>query len=184
MNKLIERLKAQDANEARLLRRARPLWIMAAAIFSLIFLAVLCFPPAGIQPIRVWLTGVLAAVYVLDALLLAWRVHSLGRIDYTESVRSFLEKAEARFQFMLPQDRWLAAVGLPILGTVGGFYVGETLFPRYISPGREPLFILFYCLGYALVCIAGFGFTYKNWKTSKAPLLSEIRKLKQELAAD
>ena len=53
-----------------------------------------------------------------------------------------------------------------------------------MDPEHQALGIAFYCLGYLLVCAAGFTFTYRNWRRDKAPLLAEIQKMKAELMAD
>lgn len=183
-NGLMEKLKAQEAKEALQLRKARPLWLVAAACFLLAFLGTLCFPPAGLRPSRLLFGGVLAAVYVVNAALLGRRLRQLARIDYAESLRSFLDKAAQRHRFMGPQECWLVGLGLILLGVVGGVYVEDNLVRRYMGPEHQSLGIGLYCLGYVLVCAAGFTFTYRNWKRDKAPLLAEVRKMKAELMAD
>ena len=122
LNGLIDKLKAQEAKEARQLRKARPLWLVAAAAFLLMFVVMLCLPSATVRPARLLLGGVLAAVYLLNAALMGRKLLQLARIDYTESLRSFLDKAEARHRFMGPQARWLAGSGLVVLGVVSGVY--------------------------------------------------------------
>ena len=183
-NGLIEKLKAQEAKEALQLRKARPLWLVAAACFLLVFVGMLCLPPAGVRPSRLLFGGVLAAVYVMNATLLGRRLRQLARIDYAESLRSFLDKAEQRHRFMGPQECWLAGSGLILLGVVGGVYVEDNLVRRYMDPEHQSLGIALYCVGYLLVCAAGFTFTYRNWRRDKAPLLAEIQKMKAELMAD
>ncbi len=183
-NGLIEKLKALEAKEARQLRKARPLWLLAAACFLLVFLRMLCLPPAGLQPSRLLLGGVLAAVYVVNAILLGRRLRQLARIDYAASLRTFLDEAEQRHRFMGPQEWWLAGSGLILLGVVSGVYLNDVLVPRYLHPEHQALGIALYCLGYLLVCAAGFTFTYLNWRRDKAPLLAEIQKMKAELMAD
>ena len=184
LNGLIGKLKALEAREAQQLRKARPLWLIAAAVFLLVFVALLGFPAATVRPARLWFGGVLAAVYLLNAVLLGRRLWQLARIDYAESLRSFLDKAEARHRFMGPQERWLAGSGLLVLGVVSGVYFHDALLRRYLDPEHGALGIALYCLGYLAVCAAGFTFTYRNWKRDKAPLLAEIQQLKQELTAN
>lgn len=184
LNGLIERLKAQEAKEAQQLRKARPLWLIAAAAFLLVFVVLLCLPSATVRPARLLLGGVLAAVYLLNATLLGRRLLQLTRIDYTESLRAFLDKAEARHRFMGPQECWLAGSGLLVLGVSGGLYFDDALLRRYVDPEHQALGIALYCLWYLLVCAAGFTFSYRNWKRDKAPLLEEIQRIKAELTAD
>ncbi|HSA03598.1 MAG TPA: hypothetical protein P5055_22960, partial [Candidatus Paceibacterota bacterium] len=174
-------LKSQEAEEAHCLRKARPLWMIAAAAFLLWFVLSLCLPSATIRPARLWFGGVLAAVYLVNAILIGRKLWQLTRIDYTESLRSFLDKAELRHRFMGPQAGWLAGLGLMVLGGVSGVYFHDAFLRRYVDPEHQALGIALYCLGYLLVCAAGFTFTYRNWKRDKAPLLAEIRKMKLEL---
>jgi len=49
LNGLIEKLKAQEAKEALQLRKARPLWLVAAASFLLVFVVMLCLPSGAGQ---------------------------------------------------------------------------------------------------------------------------------------
>ena len=183
-NGLIEKLKAQEAQEALQLRKARPLWLVAAASFLLMFLGMLWLPPAGLRPSRLLLGGVLAAVYVMNAILLGRRLRQLAQIDYTGSLRSFLDKAEQRYRFMGPQEYWLAGSGLILLGVVGGVYFEDNFVRRCMDPEHQAFGIAIYSLGYLLVCAAGFTFSYRNWRRDKAPLLAEIQKTKAELMAD
>ncbi len=184
LNGLIERLKVQEAKEAQQLRKARPLWLVAAAAFLLLFVAMLCLSSATVRPARLWFGGVLAAVYLVNAALLGRKLQQLARIDYAESLRSFLDKAEQRVRFMTPHAGWLAGSGLVVLGVVSGVYFDDALLRRHVQPDHQALGIALYCLGYLLVCAAGFTFTYRNWRRDKAPLLADIQKLKAELAAD
>ena len=181
---LVEVLKADEAKEALKLKKARPLWLIAATCFFLAFLGMLCLPPAGLRPSRLVFGGVLAAVYVVNAVLLGRRLRQLGQIDYSASLRAFLDKAEQRYRFMGPQEYWFAGLGLVLLGVVSGIYVEDALLRRYMDPEHEVLGIGLFCLGYLLVCVAGFFFTYRNWKRDRAPLLAEIQKMQAELMAD
>ncbi len=184
LNGLIGKLKALEAKEAQQLRKARPLWLIAAGTFLLMFVVLLGLPSATVRPARLWFGGVLAAVYLLNAVLVGRKLWQLARIDYGESLRSFLDKAEARHQFMGPQQGWLAGSGLLVLGIASGVYFHDALLRRYVGPEHEALGIALYCLGYLAVCVAGFTFTYLDWKRDKAPLLAEIRQMKQELTAN
>jgi len=181
---LIEKLKAQETKEAHQLKKARPLWLIAATAFLLIFAITLCLPSSTIRPARLLLGGVLAAVYLLNATLLGRKLRLLGQVDYAESLRSFLDKAELRHRFMGPKEWWFAGSGLTVLGFASGVYFHDALLRRYVAPDHQVFGIALYCLGYLLVCAAGFTFTYLNWKRDKAPLLAGIRKLRAELAAD
>ena len=147
-------------------------------------LGMLCVPPAGLRPARLLFAGVLAAVYVVNATLLGRRLRQLARIDYAASLRSFLDKAEQRHRFMGPQEYWWSGLGLILLGVVSGVYLEDYLIRRYMAPEHQVLGIGLYCLGYLLLCAAGFTFTYRNWRRDKAPLLAEIQKMKAELMAD
>jgi len=163
VNSLIERVRAQEAKEARHLRKARPLWLIATAMFLFVFAGLLLQPSATVRPARLVFCGVLAAVYVVNAALLARRLRALSRIDYADSPRSFLQSAEPRHRFMGPRELWLAGSGLVILGVVTEVYVEDMLLQRYVAPEHQALGIAVYCLGYLLVCAAGFMFSYLNW---------------------
>jgi hypothetical protein len=157
---------------------------VATALFLLVFVVMLCLPSTTVRPARLWFGGVLAAVYVLNAALMGRRLLQLARIDYTESLRSFLDKAEARHQFMGPQACWLAGSGLMVLGVVGGDYFDDAFLRRHVAPEHRALGMALFGLGYLLVCAAGFTFTYRNWRRDKAALLADIQQLKAELTAD
>lgn len=184
LNGLMEKLKAQEAKEAGQLRKARPLWLVAATCFLLMFLGMLLLPPAGLQPSRLLFGGVLAAVYVFNAVLLDRRLRQLARVDYTASLRSFLDEAETRCRFMSPWECCWAGLGLMVLGLAGGVYLDDALIRRYLAPEHQTLGIALYGLGYLLLCAAGFTFTYLNWRRDKAPLRAELRKMRSELTAD
>lgn len=181
---LVERLRAQEAAEAQRLKKARPLWLIAASCFLLVFVGMLCFPPDGLRPSRLLLGGVLAAVYVLNAALLNWRLRQLAQIDYTASLRAFLDQAEQRHRFMGFWEYALAGSGLVVLGVASGIYVDDSLIHRFLSPEHRTTGIVVFCLSFLLLCAAGFGFTYGNWKRDKAPLLADIQKMKMELLAN
>lgn len=178
---LMDRLKAQDVKEAQQLKKARPLWLIAAIGFLLMFVGMLCLPPAGLRPSRLLFGGVLAAVYVMNAALLGWRLRQLARLDYAASLRAFLDKAEQRHRFMGLWEYVLAGMGLVVLGVASGMYIDDSLIHRYLGPEYRTLGIVIFCLSFLLLCAAGFGFTYRNWKRDKAPLLAEIQKMKMEL---
>ena len=181
---LVEALKAEEEKEALQLKKARPLWLIAATGFFLAFLGMLCLPPAGLRPSRLAFGGVLAAVYVVNAVLLNRRLRQLTRVDYAASLRTFLDEAEERHRFMGPQGYWFAGVGLVLLGVVSGVYVEDAVVRRYMAPEHQVFGIGLFCLGFLLVCAAGFFFTYQNWRRDRAPLLAEIRKMKAALVAD
>jgi FtsH-binding integral membrane protein len=183
MSDLVEQVKAQDQKEAHQLRKARPLWLLAAVCFALVFLVLVLFPPAGTRMSKLWLFGVLTAVYLLNAVLMARKVRFLSQIDYTESVRTFLQKTERRLQFMLPEDYCLAGIGLLTLGVVSGLYISDVLIHRYFSPEWEAHVMVLYAAGYLALCVTGFLLTYRNWKNTKAPLLREIRRLQDDLSS-
>jgi len=184
LNGLIDNLKALEAKEAEQLKTARPLWLIAAAAFLLLFVLSLCLPSDTVSPARQWFGGVLAAVYVLIAVLLGRKLRQLARIDYTESLRSFLDKAEIRHRFMGPGATWLAGSGLLALGVAGGVYFTDAILRRHVDPEHLVLGMVLYGLGYLLVCTAGIAFTYRNWSRDKSALLAEVRKLKREMTAD
>ena len=178
---LIDRLKAQESAEAQRLKKARPLWLIAAACFLLMFVGMLCSPPAGLGPSRLLFGGVLAAVYLLIVALVGNRLKYLTRIDYAAPLRVFLDEAQQRHRFMGFREFCLTSVALIVLGVASGLYVDDSLIRRFIPPEYHAFGIVFFCLGFLLLCAAGFGFTYRNWKRDKAPLLADIQKMKMEL---
>jgi hypothetical protein len=184
INHLIERLKAQEAQEARQLTKARPLWISAAVLFLAMFVCMLCLPSTVVRPSRLLLFGVLAVVYLVNAVLLGRKLRQLAQIDYAASLRSFLDEAETRCQFMRPQERWMCVLGLIVLGVVSGVFFDDAVLRRYVAPDHRLVGIALYSVGYLLVCAAGLFFTYRNWQRDKAALLSEIQDITRELTAD
>ncbi len=181
---VLDRLKAQEAAEAQRLKKARPLWLMAATCFLMLFVGMLCFPPAGLRPSRLLFGGVLAAVYLLNAVLMGRRLRHLARIDYAASLRVFLDEAVQRHRFMGLKEFCLMSVALIVLGVASGMYVDDSLIRRFVTPEYRALGMAVFCLLFLLVCVAGLGVTYRNWKRDKAPLLNEIQKMKMELTAN
>jgi hypothetical protein len=158
--------------------------MLAAVLFLAMFVVMACLPPTVIRPARLLLGGALAIVYLVNAVLLGRKLRQLARIDYAASLRSFLEEAEKRYEFMAPPQRWLSVAGLVVLGAISGVFVDDALLRRYVHPDYQVIGIALYSVGYLLVCAAGFVFTYGNWKRDKAALLTEIREIKRDLTAD
>ena len=106
-NGLIEKLKALEAKEAQQFRKARPLWLLAATCFLLAFLGMLCLPPAGLRPSRLLLGGVLAAVYVMNAILLGRRLrNSLGLTTRRRSAHSWTRLNNATVSWVPRNGGW------------------------------------------------------------------------------
>lgn len=181
---LLARLKAQESAEAQRLKKARPLWLIAAACFLLMFVGMLCSPPAGLGPSRLLFGGVLAAVYLLITVLLGKRLNCLARIDYAAPLCVFLDEAQQRHRFMGLKEFCITSVALIVLGVASGLYVNDSLIRRFVAPEYHVLAIVFFFVGFLLLCVAGFGFTYRDWKRDKAPLLADIQKMKMELTVN
>ncbi|MHC1762785.1 MAG: hypothetical protein AB9869_00555 [Verrucomicrobiia bacterium] len=181
---LIDRLRTLEEQQAKALRAARPLWMVAAASYLLILAAMVVLPPNAVRPSQIAFFGGLAGVFTLNAALLSRHLRRLAAVDYTESVASFLAKAERRFEFMSRGDRWISGVGLLVLGLASGVYVADTLIPRYVPVEYRSIALGLFGMGYVGLCALGLWLTYRRWRLDRSEAWSEIRHLRAELAKD
>jgi len=176
---LIALLKESDEQEQRKLRKSMPFWIIAAVIFVIGFVAVIV-PGGGSMIPTILLRGMLMIIYVLIAVGIGMKLRGLAKIDYSEPVRSFLEKAANRYAFMKKEITIFSFCATMLLAYGTSFYIRDVLL-RYFGisdflPGLVGSLFFF-----ALVYAFGFWATRKNWKKEKQDIWLRVRKISEEL---
>lgn len=184
LNDLVARLRAADDRTRGGMRKAIPLYAIAAACFLLLFVVGAWFPPRPWAASRVLFSGVLSGIYLLLTIGLFWQLRRLKEIDYAVPTRQFLAAAEHRYRFMRSKDYLVSAVGCLLLGIVAGFFLVERLIPHYLGPQHRELMIAVYAVSYLGLCAMGFLFTYRNWRRDKRALWLESRRMLAELDSD
>lgn len=181
---LIGRLEAHDAEEHARLKRSRLLFAAAVGLMGLAFVGTWLAPDGSLHLHRALHQGALFAAFVYITIGLSGKMWHLSRIDYTQSARSFLDEAEQRYIFMRRRDYVVMFCGLLLLGVASAPYVLGVFVSRYTNRGHYPVAVVLYCLFYLLVCAVGLYFTRRNWKRDKAPLLEDLRRMKDTLATE
>ncbi|MCU0916445.1 MAG: hypothetical protein MUC88_18050 [Planctomycetes bacterium] len=180
-NDLIARLKAHEAEERAKLKQSRTLFLVAIGFTSFALVGLSLSWSGPLPAYRVLHQGALLAAFVYIALGLQKKLWNLARVDYTQPARSFLAAAERRYVFMTPRDYVVMAVGLLLLGVASAPYVVGLFLSRYVSREHYTTVLALYCLFYLLVAAMGFYFTHQNWRRDRAPLLADIRRLRNAL---
>jgi hypothetical protein len=180
---LVARLKDTEKKEYERTKKALTLWIIAIALllFSLAG-ALLATETQQLLPTLI-LRVMTVLLFATVAILAYVKIRKLSKVDYTEPVRTFLDKAESRFSFA----RWnyFALVYLLIIVISYGahFYISYVLF-RYFDIQNSWLGFAITLVFFTLVFFVGIAATKSGWNRERAPLLEEIRKMRAELGAE
>ncbi len=179
---LIEVLKAEDAKQAALLKRARPFWLIAAALWIFSAVGLLLTHQASSQQIDPGfpLRASLAFLFSGLAVVLFFQVKRLSTIDYTEPVALFLLKAAQRYQFMSAPALLLAVLISAVLALVASVYIVD-VFRRYFGLHEDFVGLAASFAFVAVVFLFGYFVSKKSWKRTKAPLLAQITKMQADL---
>ncbi len=179
---LIEVLKVEDARQAALLKRARPFWWIAAALWIFSTVGMLLTQQASSQQIDPGfpLRASLAFLFSGLAAVIFIQVKRLSTIDYTEPVTLFLRKAAKRYQFMSTPALLLAVLISAVLALVASVYIID-VFRRYFEIREASIGFAASFAFVALVLLFGYFVSKKSWKKTKAPLLEQIMKMQADL---
>lgn len=184
LDHLSERLRVADQRERRGLRKAAPLFAIAAGLLLLVLVVTIwlppTLPPAGDVAFRV----VLFSLFLLLAVEARRWSRRLAEIDYSAPTRQFLEATEWRYRFLRPRDYPLIVVGCLVVGAVTGIHIVSVLMDRYFGPEHLTVLTVGFGVFFVVICAMGLTFTYGNWKRDKRPLWLEIRQLLAELDAN
>jgi hypothetical protein len=96
-------------------------------------------------------------------------------------VKTFLAETEKRYRFMRPVDLSYSIPLLLVLAVTGALALLDVLVPRYVSASHRGALLVGYGVFFAAVCLAGYCFTYKNWKRDNGEILAQIARMRQEL---
>ena len=180
LDNLIAQLKEADEKERKLLRRALPFWIVAAVIFAVTF--VLAFIPGELvlHPSTLIMRGMLMVLYVCIAAAIGAKVMGIPKIDYTEPVRPFLEKAAKRYAFMT--TGWsVFAFSVTMLLAYGASFYLQDVFRRHFGISDPFPVIVGTLLFLAGVFAFGFWATRKNWEKDKKDIWLKVKRMMDEL---
>ncbi len=185
LSQLIEVLKVEDARQVALLKRARPFWWIAAALWVFSSVAVLLTRQASSQQIDAGfpLRASLAVLFSALAVVFYVQTKRLSRIDYAEPVSLFLRRAAKRYEFMSTPTLFLAVLISAVLALVTSVYIVD-VFRRYFDV-REPSVGLAASFAFvALVFLFGYFVSKKSWKRTRAPMLEQIMKMQADLRSE
>ncbi len=180
--RLIEVLKVEDAKQAASLKRARPFWWIAAALWTFSSVGILLTQQASSQQIDPGfpLRASLAFLFSVLAAVLFFQVKRLSTIDYTEPVTLFLQRAAKRYQFMSTPALVLAVLISAVLALVASVYIVD-VFRRYFDIREASIGLAASFVFVALVFLFGYFVSKKSWKKTKAPLLEQITRMQADL---
>jgi len=180
LDDLIVKLKSEDEKERQKLKKAVPLWILAATIFVVAFIITVILPTDAPNASKIAMRAMLAILYVSIGVFMVRRLRSLSKIDYNESVRSFIEKAEKRYVFASTEYFIFAFVITVIIAYVSHFYVQDVLY-RYFNVADSSVALGIMLVFFTVVYVFGYAITKKDWKKRKSSVLKEIRSLKSAM---
>ncbi len=182
INNFIEKLKIEDANERKKIKTSMVFYIIAAVIFGIAFLisvfTIIHADSAGMGNFR----GALSLCLWFIVFLSFKKINQLKKIVYDEPIKTFLDKAEKRYQFYGMESWIISTVGLLALYLAAMIFVVPYLQVIFSIEAKLTMLLLF-TLFYIGICIAGFYFTYKDWERGKKSFWLNIKKMKQELDA-
>lgn len=180
MNSFIQTLKFEEEKEAKKIKSTIIFFIIAAILFGISFL----FSMLGVNSTNSSGTGyfssLLSLVFLLVVILSHKKINQLKRISYNEPIKTFLEKAEKRYQFYGMESWFISIIGCLILYLGAIVYVVPYLETVFSTASSTTAFFLF-TVFYFAVCLAGFYFTYKDWEKEKKSFWLTIKKMKSEL---
>jgi hypothetical protein len=182
---LIELLKAEDAKQIRSLKKAFPLWAIAAGCWLIGTTAafISMMETSGGIDTDFYLRGLLLFLFTGLAIALYLQIKRLNRIDYAEPVIHFLRKAVERYRFMSVPFFLFSIAASFILALAASVYINDVLL-RYFDIANTAAGIVISIAFVALVYLVGFFATKRSWKESKGPVFEEIVKMQNELQQD
>ncbi len=185
LSQLIEMLKVEDAKQAALLKRARPFWWIAAALWVFSSVGILLTQQASSQPIDSGfpLRAALALLFSGLAIVLYVQMKKLSTIDYTEPVTLFLRKAAKRYEFMSIPNLLLAVLISAVLALVASVYIID-VFRRYFDIHDASVGLVSTFAFVAIVFLFGYFVSKKSWKKTKAPVLEQITEMQAGLRSE
>jgi len=185
VDSLIERLKAEDARQLASLKRARPLWWIAAAVWTV---GVVVMLVAGAESSQrnsptLLLQGMLALVFSGLAVALYVQLKRISAIDYTEPATLFLRKAARRYQFMTRFSVVLSLLLSGVMALAASIYIVD-VFKRYLGVEDGLIGVVSTFAFVGLVYLFGYSVSKKGWKKTRGPMMDEIRGMLRDLESE
>ncbi|MCX6138071.1 MAG: hypothetical protein NTV54_11315 [Ignavibacteriales bacterium] len=182
VDNLIEVLKAEDAKQLKLLKKATPLWRIAAGLwlFSFVVAAIAMIDPSHHIDNTFPLKALIMLIFLGLAIGLHLQIKKLGTIDYAAPVTLFLHRAAARYQFMSAPYFVMSLVVTSLLASAASPYIID-VFRRYFDIHNALAGILTSFGFVAMVYLFGYFVSKREWKKSKGPILQDIRRMQKEL---
>ena len=182
IDNVIEMLKTEDAKQLTMLKRARPLWMIAAVFWIVSSAGILL---TGLESPRQLdsgfpLRGLIALIFLGLGAAFVVQTKKLSRIDYTEPASLFLRKAAQRYQFMSTPSLVLSIVITSILALACSMYIVD-VFERYLDIHDASAGIVASFAFVAFVYLFGYFASKKSWKKTRAPMLEQIKKMQEDL---
>jgi hypothetical protein len=177
---LLRRIQVTDEREQRQMRKALPLYLVAASTYALACIATFVGSSSGSAE-RATHFGVLAAIFMTVGALMLRNIHTIRRLDYSLPVHEFLAGTLQRYRFMRLLDLCYSIPLLIVLAVTGGFFIVSVMVPQYFEASKTVAVVIVYAIFFAGVCCMGFYFTYKNWRRDKGGIFEEIQRIRREL---
>ncbi|HAP36260.1 MAG TPA: hypothetical protein DCQ28_10070 [Bacteroidetes bacterium] len=185
IDSLIEKLKSEDTKLMHSLKRALPLWGIAAgcSLFVTIVSFISIMGTSADFYAGIYLRVLLMLIFIGLTVAMYLQIKKLGTIDYTEPVILFLRNAVKRYRFISLPYFLFSIVASSILALAASVYFNDVLM-RYFDVSDTSVGIIISFAFVALVYVFGYYATKSEWKKSKAAIFEEIKKMQKELLHD
>lgn len=183
---LIDALKLADEAERKKARKMMLFFILGGLLLAFVFILSLFLPSSTNQQHAMLHRGLLALWFVALGLYAGYNARRNAKVDYSEPLSLFLDKAEKRYRFIDQRGIVFTILILPI----ALFSIMATcdrikyVFQRYLDKDYLYLVPFSFYLFMLLIFILGSIFSYKNWQRDKAPYWREIKKQLAKLHLD
>jgi hypothetical protein len=185
LSNLMERLKTEDARQLSVLRRAKPLWWIAAVCWVVASVGIVMTDLASPERFGsgISLRGLLALVFLGLAVGFTYQVRKLSAIDYAEPTSRFLQSATRRYKFMSTPCLVLSVLVTSVLALTASPYI-VSVFERYFNVQNSPIGTVSTFAFVAAVYAFGYYVSRKAWKKERQPMFEEIRRMQEGLRVD
>jgi len=183
---LIGRIKAEDAKDAKALRGMMIVFGIAGAFMTFLFALTWLFPPDQDPNLHRILLALMGLLFLSFGAIHRAKSRELSGIDYTRTVRSFLDDSEKRYRFVALTDLSFTipylVLLLFLLATSGVSWINAM--HRYFPAMEDSTGIIVYCALIVVSGVIGLIVGRKAWRKRKAPILEELRRMKAELTRE
>ena len=175
LNGLIDRLKALDAADLRILRRSFVFFAVAGVFYLALFVLTFIAPPDDRPEYHRVVLGLIAFALTLIGFRIRQKVRELTAVDYGEPVLEFLRKAERRIRFVRVEDLVYViplSLVLAVAATLGFMAAAERYFPSLDRIVAVEIMAVIVAWGAAV----GWMMRRKQWR-QRLPVVEEARRL-------